>query len=82
MSNRKERYLLAVQLAQEILANNPQGDELAIQQAIDDIRDEIAAGRRNQSEWGSHLDRARALIGNAFHSVKVDDKQPHLRLVK
>ena len=75
--SRLDRYQAAVMLAQEILQGNPAHDELRIQQALDDLVDEVRAGRRNQEEWPqivSELER------RGLFSVRVD--QPHLTLVK
>lgn len=73
---RLNRYMAAVSLAQEILQGNPRHDELRIQQALDDLVDEIRAGRRNQADFA--VVAARLAEAGAF-SVRVDE--PHLRLV-
>lgn len=75
--SRLDRYQAAVILAQEILQGDPAHDELRIQQALDDIVDEVRAGRRNQADFPrivTELERA------GLFSVRVD--QPHLTLVK
>jgi hypothetical protein len=78
VSTRIERFTSAVLLAQQILEGPAKHDELRIQQALDDIRDEVEAGRKNQAEWPAHAQRALELIDNAQHSVRV----PTLRVVK
>ena len=75
--SRLDRYGLAVQLAQDILQGNPRHDELRIQQLLDDVIDEVRAGRRNQAEWP----QIKAdLEARGVFSARVDE--PHLTLVK
>lgn len=75
--SRIDRYTAAVMLAQEILQGNPAHDELRIGQAIDDIVDEVRAGRRNQADFPRV---AADLAAQGVFSVRVDE--PRLTLVK
>lgn len=82
MSNREDRYRAAVALAQLILENPAKDDPLWLEQARDDIFDEVMAGRRNQAEMPAAMDRAREQIRGVFdenqrHSIGVK----HLRSV-
>ena len=74
-SDRIDRYQAAVLLAQLILEQPADTDQFLVQQAIDDVRDEVAAGRRNQAEFPSHFRRVVDLFG---HSIKT----PSLKVVK
>jgi len=74
---RLDRYTAAVMLAQEILQANPARDELMIQQALDDIVDEVRAGRRNQAEY---MNVVAQLEKHGLCSLRAD--RPHLALVK
>ena len=70
MSTRLDRYMCAVQLAQLILEGNPRHDALRLQQAVDDLEDELKAGRKNQRSFRRHAERAQQLLEEAGYSVK------------
>lgn len=84
MSTRTDRYKAAVVLAQVILEDEPRFDEFHLQQAIDDIVDEVRAGRRNQQDFAKHAERVLDLIhasrwlNDDVHSRRV----PNLRVVE
>lgn len=77
MSGRRDRYVAAVFVAQLIAEGDPADDSFRLHQAIEDIRDELEAARRNQAEFPAHLERALEMIGNDRHSVRAG-----LRVVK
>jgi hypothetical protein len=74
---RLDRYTAAVMLAQEILQANPARDELMIMEAIDDLIDEVRAGRRNQAEY---MNVVAQLEKHGLCSLRVE-KRTHLSLV-
>lgn len=74
MSTRIDRYQAAIVLAQEILQGDSKHDQLRIQQALDDLVDEVRAGRRNQAEFPVIA----AKVVSELWSVKA----PRLELVK
>lgn len=80
MSPRLDRYQLAVMLAQEILQGNPAHDQLRIDQAAQDIADEVTAGRLNQRDMAEVNYRTARLLNEHGYSVQVPER-PALRLV-
>lgn len=81
-SCRLDRYRAAGLLAGEILAQAAGQDEFLIEQAIQDLRDQVDAGRRNQADWP--LIQARVLrMLNSDWSVRADllEKPRHLHVV-
>ena len=83
MSSRLERYTEAVYLAQLILEGNEKFDDFRIEQVLQDVRDEVRAGRQNQREFPAAAARALSLIEEASlaresesHSIRVDPVAP------
>lgn len=77
-AQRLRRYEAAVQLAHEILAENPGMDNWFLAQAFEDIRDEVRAGRRNQAEFPKQAAAVRERLG---FSVRVPDEPPRLTVI-
>lgn len=78
MSDRVERYHAAVVLAQIILEGAQADDELSIAQALNDVRDEVTAGRKNLADI-PHLSTAMferlADPKPRLHSVRVEPRE-------
>lgn len=75
-ADRRERYEIAVALAQVILCGPRSDDDICLEQALVDIRDEVRAGRLNQALMPAVAERVARMVDG--HSMKV---RPELRLV-
>ncbi len=80
MSTRLDRYLVVAQLANLILEGQPHHDEFRIEQAVQDLRDAVAAGRRDQDRFAAEVRKLADRMQTDQWSRRAD--LPHLTIVK
>lgn len=81
MSTRTDRYKAAVILAQLILEQDPALDGFNLEQAFQDVRDEVEAGRRNQREMPGVARRVLELIADRHNGSRAAPER-HLHVVE